>query len=278
MRARMSETEQPTAPSPAAPARGPNRQACKAALDYLSGAMVKLIPVLLVCGMFKTAQTLIGPSMLSLVGETDNLYALLGMVYDAGFYFMPIYLGYSYAEKLGGTPVLGSLLGGIMMVPAFAQLAGDGAAFTVYGIPCTPVDYSRTVIPIVMSAALLAVLEVHLRKVLPKVLAPMFAPLLAMAITLPAALCAQAPWAPGVETHWGRRSSRWATKAGWSRFWAWASSRPAGSFSPLPGCSRSCLRLGLQTCSPWGRTHLCWWGQALLWAGLSAGSGRAQRT
>lgn len=66
MRARMSETEQPTAPSPAAPARGPNRQACKAALDYLSGAMVKLIPVLLVCGMFKTAQTLIGPSMLGL--------------------------------------------------------------------------------------------------------------------------------------------------------------------------------------------------------------------
>ncbi len=106
---------------------------------------------------------------------------------------MPIYLGYSCAEKLGGTSELGSLVGGIMMVPAFAQLAGDGAAFTVYGIPCTPVDYSRTVLPIVMSAALLAVLEFHLRKVLPKVLAPMFAPLLAMAITLPAALCALGP-------------------------------------------------------------------------------------
>ena len=44
-----------------------------------------------------------------------------------------------------------------------------------------------------MSAALLAVLEFHLRKVFPKVLAPMFAPLLAMAITLPAALCALGP-------------------------------------------------------------------------------------
>jgi PTS system beta-glucosides-specific IIC component len=49
------------------------------------------------------------------------------------------------------------------------------------------------VLPIVMSAALLAVLEVRLRKSLPKVLAPMFAPLLAMAITLPAALCALGP-------------------------------------------------------------------------------------
>ena len=189
----MSHAEKAETTSPATPARGPVRTALTAALDYLSGAMVKMIPVLLVCGMFKTVQTLIGPSMLGLVDETDNLYALLGMVYDAGFYFMPIYLGYSCAEKLGGTPVLGSLLGGIMMVPAFAQLASDGAAFTVYGIPCTPVDYSRTVLPIVMSAALLAVLEVRLRKSLPKVLAPMFAPLLAMAITLPAALCALGP-------------------------------------------------------------------------------------
>lgn len=189
----MSETGQPKAPSPATSITGSTRRLCKAALDYLSGAMVKMIPVLLVCGMFKTAQTLIGPSMLGLVGETDDLYALLGMAYDAGFYFMPIYLGYSCAEKLGGTPVLGSLLGGIMMVPAFAQLAGNGDTFTVYGIPCTPVDYSRTVLPIVMSAALLAVLEFRLRHVLPKVLAPMFAPLLAMAITLPAALCVLGP-------------------------------------------------------------------------------------
>ena len=189
----MTHAEKAETTSSATPARGPVRTALTAALDYLSGAMVKMIPVLLVCGMFKTVQTLIGPSMLGFVDETDDLYALLGMVYDAGFYFMPIYLGYSCAEKLGGTPVLGSLLGGIMMVPAFAQLASDGAAFSVYGIPCTPVDYSRTVLPIVMSAALLAVLEVHLRKSLPKVLAPMFAPLLAMAITLPAALCALGP-------------------------------------------------------------------------------------
>lgn len=189
----MSEVDQHATPSPAAPARGQIHRTCEAALDYLSGAVVKMIPVLLVCGMLKTAQTLIGPSMLGLVGKADDLYALLGMVYDAGFYFMPIYLGYSCAEKLGGTPVLGSLLGGIMTVPAFAQLVGGNATFSVYGIPCTPVDYSRTVLPIVMSAALLAVLEVRLRKALPKVLAPMFAPLLAMAITLPASLCALGP-------------------------------------------------------------------------------------
>lgn len=38
------------------------------ALDYLSGAMVKMIPVLLVCGMFKTAQPLIGLAVGGFVG------------------------------------------------------------------------------------------------------------------------------------------------------------------------------------------------------------------
>ena len=183
------------APQSGTPARqhGPVRRGVDAALDYLSGSMAAMIPILLVAGLFKTAQTLIGPSMLGWVGKKSDLFVLLGMVYDAGFYFMPIYLGYSCAKKLGGTPVLGSFLGGVMMGPDLVEMAEDGASFTVYGIPCTPVDYSGTVIPIVLSAAVLALLEVWLRRALPKVLSSMFAPVLAMAAALPLALCLLGP-------------------------------------------------------------------------------------
>jgi len=52
--------------------RNPRAQAgshrVASALDYLSGAMVKMIPVLLVCGMFKTVQTLIGLAVGGFVG------------------------------------------------------------------------------------------------------------------------------------------------------------------------------------------------------------------
>ena len=61
----MSHAEKAETNSPATPARA-GSHCVASALDYLSGAMVKIIPVLLVCGMFKTAQTLIGPSMLGL--------------------------------------------------------------------------------------------------------------------------------------------------------------------------------------------------------------------
>ena len=64
----MSHAEKAETNSPATPARGPVRTALTAALDYLYGAMVKMIPVLLVCGMFKTAQTLIGLAVGGFVG------------------------------------------------------------------------------------------------------------------------------------------------------------------------------------------------------------------
>ena len=64
----MTHAEKAETTSSATPARGPVRTALTAALDYLSGAMVKMIPVLLVCGMFKTAQTLIGLAVGGFVG------------------------------------------------------------------------------------------------------------------------------------------------------------------------------------------------------------------
>ena len=64
----MTHAEKAETTSSATPARGPVRTALTAALDYLSGAMVKMIPVLLVCGMFKTVQTLIGLAVGGFVG------------------------------------------------------------------------------------------------------------------------------------------------------------------------------------------------------------------
>lgn len=64
----MSHAEKAETTSSATPARGPVRTALTAALDYLSGAMVKMIPVLLVCGMFKTAQPLIGLAVGGFIG------------------------------------------------------------------------------------------------------------------------------------------------------------------------------------------------------------------
>ena len=64
-------------------------------LNYLSGSLTPLIPVIIAAAMFKTILAIIGPDMLKLITAESDLYRLLDFVYDAGFYFLPIYLGFT---------------------------------------------------------------------------------------------------------------------------------------------------------------------------------------
>ena len=77
-------------------------------LDYLSGSMTQLIPLLMAGGLFRTIAAVLGPTMLGVLSADDPTYTFLyTTLYEATFTFIPIYLGYAAAKKLGASPVLG---------------------------------------------------------------------------------------------------------------------------------------------------------------------------
>lgn len=162
-------------------------------LNYLSSSMVPIIPVIMCAGLFKTIAVAFGPSMLNIISETSDLYVLMNMLYDAAFYFMPIYLGYNAAKNIGVTPVLGAFMGGILIDPTMVKLAADGTPFSVYGIPCITVNYAQSVIPILLSVWAMSYIERFFKKVVPDTLTTVFAPFLTMAISVPVSLCTLAP-------------------------------------------------------------------------------------
>lgn len=164
-----------------------------AILNYLSGSMVPMIPLLLSAGMFKTIAVVFGPSMLNLCAETSDFYVLMNMLYNACFYFIPVYLGFTAAKNIGATPVLGAFMGGLLIEPTFVQMATEGTPFSVYGIPCTPGSYAQTVIPILLTVAVMSVFEKFLRKRMPDALTTVFTPLCTLALTVPFSLCLCAP-------------------------------------------------------------------------------------
>lgn len=164
-----------------------------AVLNYLSGSMVPMIPLLLASGMFKTIAVVLGPTMLNLIADTSDLYVLLNMLYNVTFYFIPIFLGFTAAKNNGATPMYGAFMGGVLIEPTFMQMATEGNAFSVYGIPCVPANYAQTVIPILLTVALMSVFEKFLRKHMPDSLTTVFTPLLTLALTVPFALCLLAP-------------------------------------------------------------------------------------
>ena len=86
-----------------------------AILDALSGCLGPAIPAIVASAFFKMLVALLGPDILGVVAPDSNLYTLLTFVGDACFYFFPVIIGYTSARKFGVTPVLGILLGAIML-------------------------------------------------------------------------------------------------------------------------------------------------------------------
>lgn len=155
-------------------------------LDYLSGSMTPIIPAMLGAAMFKTIQVLFGPDMLKLFSETSDFYLLTNFIYNAFFYFLPIYLGFTTAKKVGLNQLVGAFLGGCLLVPGFVTLAStEGASFAVYGIPARMMTYGQTVLPIILIIPVAKVVWDFFAKYIPDMLSTVFTPFLTMVVMVP---------------------------------------------------------------------------------------------
>ena len=162
--------------------------------DGVSGCVVPLIPLMMVAGLLRMLPTLLGDTMGILSRESD-LYTLLTFTGGAGLYFLPIAVGYTGAKKFGCTPVLGILLGAMLIHPDFMAMATsmEPVSFTVYGIPCTLVNYSQTIIPMILATWVMSYVERFFKKHIPDFLSPVFTPLLTIVVMIPLTFCALGP-------------------------------------------------------------------------------------
>lgn len=163
-------------------------------LDYLSGTMTQLIPLVMASGLFRTFAVILGPQVLNILSDTDPTYIFFNTtLYEAGFYFLPIYLGYAAAKKLGANPMLGLLCGGILVAPSLVASAGEGAMISVYGFQIAAVNYSQTVLPIILTIPVLYVVEKFMKAHVPDVLSTLFAPFFTMIVVVPIMFIVLAP-------------------------------------------------------------------------------------
>lgn len=167
-----------------------------AIMDYLSGSMTQLIPMIMAGGLFRTIAVVLGPQLLNVVTEDSATYQFFfTTLYEAAFYFLPIYLGYAAAKKLGCSQVLGALLGGVLIAPSIvgAAAAEGGGTISVYGISTAAVNYSQSVLPMMLAMPLLALVEKQVRKIMPDALQAVFTPFVTMAVVIPVTLLVLAP-------------------------------------------------------------------------------------
>ena len=163
-------------------------------LDYVSGSVVPFIPVMIAASMFRVVQVVFGPDLFNLVSVESDLYKLSGFIYDAGFYFIPLYLGYTAATKLKASPVMGIMMAAMLMVPSYESLAMmEGATFSVYGIPARLVTYGQTLVPILLIVWAMSLVEKFFKKYIPKTLSTIFVPFLTVVVMAPLVYCILGP-------------------------------------------------------------------------------------
>ena len=170
-----------------------------AILGYLSKSVVALIPIMMAAAMFRTIAAVAGPTMLNIWAADSVEYNLFNnWLYNAGFYFMPIFLGWSAAKQLGASQQLGMMLGGVLIAPdliAMVTAAAESGATTtsVLGLPAALNNYSSTVLPILLCVPVMWQVEKFFKKIMPDALSTVFNPFLTMLIMVPVSLCVLAP-------------------------------------------------------------------------------------
>ena len=162
-------------------------------LDVMSNCIQPLLPIIICASMFKLANTLLGPTLLNLITEESDLYRLFTFIGDVPFYFLPVLVGYTSAKYFNVSIPMGIVMGGILLHPTFSEIVAAGEPFTVYGIPMQLVDYSSSIVPVLLCVWIMSYVDKFFQKHTPEMLKFMLAHFLTLAVMLPIGLCVLAP-------------------------------------------------------------------------------------
>ncbi|RSX51296.1 PTS sugar transporter [Bifidobacterium goeldii] len=156
-------------------------------MDFLSGTVGPVIPIYMCCGMIMAFLTI----CTAFLGFDANsgVVKIFNGVANAGFYFIPIALGWSAADKLGVQPALGALLGMSLLYSTINGAHG----LDIFGIPVYAVSYNGTFLPIMLGVPFLAVVFHLLKRIMPKAMQGFLLPVATMIITVPVVLLALGP-------------------------------------------------------------------------------------
>lgn len=164
-----------------------------AIIDAISGCIQPLLPGIICGGMIKMIVSIFGPAILGWIPEGSNLLTILTMAGDAPFYFLPVMIGYTGAKKFGLNPVTGLILGALLLHPTWTGIVAAGEAFKVYGITASLVEYSSSVVPMILVTWIASYIEKFLKKYIPNMIKMMAVMPLTVLIMLPLEFCVLAP-------------------------------------------------------------------------------------
>ena len=142
-------------------------------------------------GLFKAFLAL--ASNLGWLAPTSQTFVVLSAAADALFYFLPLFLAITAAKRFKANQFTAMAIAGALVYPSIVALNDAGAPVHFAGIPLVIMNYTSSVIPILVAVWLLGYLERILAKVLHSSIRNFMVPLLSIAIMVPLTLLTVGP-------------------------------------------------------------------------------------
>lgn len=158
----------------------------------LADILVPLIPALVTTGLLMGVRGLLVELGMQMSPDVEVLFQLLT---DTAFAFLPVLITYSATRKFGGNPIIGVVVGLMMVAPqlpnAWEVASGDATPLSILGLDI--IGYQGSIFPAIIAGWLIGKLEKWLRSWVPQVMDLVVTPFLTLTITLAVILFAFGP-------------------------------------------------------------------------------------
>ena len=167
-------------------------------IDLISGIFNPLLGAMCAGGMIKGFNAMF--LAFGWLSTNSGTYVILNAIGDSLFYFLPVILGISSAKKFGINTYLGATIGAALCYPSIVSMASSKTAlFTVFkgtfleapvhmtflGIPVISMNYTTSVIPIIIAVWFASKVQKVARKIIPDVVKTFLVPFIVLLVTVP---------------------------------------------------------------------------------------------
>ncbi len=171
-------------------------------VKIFSDVFMPILPAIIIAGLLMGFNNILGAkgmfvegkSLLEVYPGLSGLWSLINMMANTSFVFLPALVGWSAAKRFGGSEILGIVLGLLLVHPDLLNAWGYGKAkagldgavlpyFDVFGLKIEKVGYQGQILPILVAAWVMSVVEKWLRQRVPNSIQLLIVPITTIVIT-----------------------------------------------------------------------------------------------
>lgn len=148
------------------------------AIKTLADIFIPILPAIVTAGLLLGLNNiLVNPiftdqSIIDMYPSWDGVADMINVIANTAFTFLPALIGWSAVKRFGGNPLLGIVLGLILVHPALmpasdyaiAVTEGNAPTWNLFGLDVNMMGYQGQVLPVLVAAWVLASIEKWLKK------------------------------------------------------------------------------------------------------------------